>query len=104
VSDAWNVTLATWSPNRRPETLVKLLRRAAKAAGIDAYRADCMSDADFRHSAATHLGRSSDNLPGVMYLLGHKQPATTETTLDEWWPRSSRVENPLLTSAETSRR
>ena len=27
--------------------------------------------------AATHLGRTSDNLPGVMYLLGHKQPATT---------------------------
>ena len=41
-----------------------LLRRAAKAAGIDAYRADRISDYDFRHSAATHLGRSSDNLPG----------------------------------------
>jgi hypothetical protein len=54
-----------------------LLRRAAKAAGIDAYRADRISDYDFRHSAATHVGRSSDNLPGVMYLLGHKQPATT---------------------------
>jgi integrase len=52
-----------------------LVRRAA--AGIDAYRADRISDYDFRHSAATHLGRSSDNLPGVMYLLGHKQPATT---------------------------
>jgi integrase len=54
-----------------------LLRRAAKAAGIDAYRADRISDYDFRHSAATHLGRSSDNLSGVMYFLGHKQPATT---------------------------
>ena len=54
-----------------------LLRRAAKAAGIDAYRAERISDYDFRHSAATHLGRSSDNLAGVMYLLGHKQPATT---------------------------
>ena len=56
---------------------IMLLRRAAKAAGIDAYRAERISDYDFRHSAATHLGRSSDNLPGVMYLLGHKQPATT---------------------------
>jgi len=56
---------------------IMLLRRAAKAAGIDSYRADRISDYDFRHSAATHLGRSSDNLPGVMYLLGHKQPATT---------------------------
>ncbi len=55
-----------------------LLRRAAKEAGIDAYRAERISDYDFRHSAATHLGRSSsNNLPGVMYLLGHKQPATT---------------------------
>jgi integrase len=54
-----------------------LLRRAAKAAGIDAYRAERISDYDVRHSAATHLGRSSDNLPEVMYLLGHKQPATT---------------------------
>ncbi|MEO7178652.1 MAG: tyrosine-type recombinase/integrase [Allosphingosinicella sp.] len=54
-----------------------LLRRAATAAGIDAYRAERISDYDFRHSAATHLGRTSDNLPGVMYLLGHKQPATT---------------------------
>src|SRR5205823_14035906 len=54
-----------------------LLRRAAKAAGIDEYRAERISDYDFRHSAATHLGRTSDNLPGVMYLLGHKQPATT---------------------------
>ena len=53
------------------------LRRAAKAAGIDAHRAERISDYDFRHSAATHLGRSSDNLPGVKYLLGHKQPATT---------------------------
>jgi len=56
---------------------VMLLRRAAEAAGIDAYRAARISDYDFRHSAATHLGRSSDNLSGVMYLLGHKQPATT---------------------------
>jgi integrase len=37
-----------------------LLRRAAKAAGINAYRADRISDYDFRHSAATHLGRKRD--------------------------------------------
>jgi hypothetical protein len=56
---------------------IMLLRRAAQTAGIDDYRATRISDYDFRHSAATHLGRSSNNLPGVMYLLGHKQPATT---------------------------
>jgi integrase len=56
---------------------VMLLRRAAELAGIDVHRAARISDYDFRHSAATHLGRSSDNLSGLMYLLGHKQPATT---------------------------
>ena len=54
-----------------------LLRRAAKAAGIDEYRVERISDYDFRHSRLTHLGQHSDNLAGVMYLAGHKQPATT---------------------------
>jgi hypothetical protein len=51
-------------------------RQSRASVGIDAYRAERISDYDFRHSAATHLGRTSDNLPGIMYLLGHKQPAT----------------------------
>ncbi|MGO9663964.1 MAG: tyrosine-type recombinase/integrase, partial [Polyangia bacterium] len=54
-----------------------LLRPAARAAGIDAYRAGRISDYDFRHSRLTHLGRVTSNLSGVMYLAGHKQPATT---------------------------
>ena len=54
-----------------------LLRAAAHAAGIDAYRADRISDYDFRHSRLTHLGQVTSNLSGVMYLAGHKQPATT---------------------------
>ena len=56
---------------------VMLLRRAAVAAGIDQHRAERISDYDFRHSRLTHLGQHSDNLAGVMYLAGHKQPATT---------------------------
>jgi integrase len=56
---------------------VMLLRRAAKAAGIDEHRAARISDYDFRHSRLTDLGQHSDNLAGVMYLAGHKQPATT---------------------------
>ena len=55
----------------------RLLRAAAKAAGIDEYRASRISDYDFRHSRLTHLGQVSDNLSGVMFLAGHKQPATT---------------------------
>jgi integrase len=54
-----------------------LLRPAARAAGIDAYRAGRISDYDFRHSRLTHLGQVTSNLSGVMYLAGHKQPATT---------------------------
>lgn len=55
----------------------QLLRAAAKAAGIDEFRATRISDYDFRHSRLTHLGQVSDNLSGVMFLAGHKQPATT---------------------------
>jgi integrase len=54
-----------------------LLRAAARAAGIDAHRADRISDYDFRHSRLTHLGQVTSNLSGLMYLAGHKQPATT---------------------------
>jgi site-specific recombinase XerD len=55
----------------------KILRAAAVAAGIDARRAAVMSDYDFRHSRLTFLGTKTSNLAGVMYLAGHKQPATT---------------------------
>ena len=55
----------------------RLLREAAKAAGIDEYRAARISDYDLRHSRLTHLGQVSSNLSGVMFLAGHKQPATT---------------------------
>jgi integrase len=54
-----------------------LLRAAAKAAGIDEYRAKHISDYDFRHSRLTHLGQVTSNLNGMMYLAGHTQPATT---------------------------
>jgi site-specific recombinase XerD len=53
------------------------LRNAAKAAGIDERRAGRISDYDFRHSRLTFLGTRTDNLSGVMYLAGHRQPATT---------------------------
>jgi hypothetical protein len=54
-----------------------VLRKAAKAAGIDELRAKRISDYDFRHSRLTHLGQVTDNLSGVMYIAGHTQPATT---------------------------
>jgi hypothetical protein len=62
-----------------------LHREAAKAAGIDEFRAKRISDYDFLHSRLTHLGQVSSNLSGVMFLAGHKQsahdravPATSE--------------------------
>jgi len=54
----------------------EVLRTAARAAGIDELRAAKISDYDFRHSRATHLGQKSDNLNGMMYLHGWTQPAT----------------------------
>lgn len=54
-----------------------LLRAASHAAGIDIHRAERISDYDFRHSRLTHLGQVTNNLAGLMYLAGHKQPATT---------------------------
>jgi hypothetical protein len=53
------------------------LRAAARAAGIDDYRADRISDYDFRHSRLAHLGQVTSNLSGIMYLAGHRQPSTT---------------------------
>jgi integrase len=53
------------------------LARAATRARIDKVRAERISDYDFRHSRLTQLGTKTDNLSGVMYLAGHKQPATT---------------------------
>ncbi len=53
------------------------LRAAAKAAGIDAYRAERISPYDFRHSRLTHLGQVTSNLSGIMFLAGHRQSSTT---------------------------
>jgi len=53
------------------------LRKAARAAGIAEHRAKATSDYDFRHSRLTHLGEVSNNLSGIMYLAGHKDPGTT---------------------------
>jgi integrase len=53
------------------------LRAAAKAAGIDAFRADRISPYDFRHSRLTHLGQVTSNLSGIMFIAGHRQPSTT---------------------------
>jgi site-specific recombinase XerD len=53
------------------------LRKAARAAGIPEHRAKAISDYDFRHSRLTHLGEVSNNLSGIMYIAGHKDPGTT---------------------------
>jgi integrase len=53
------------------------LREAAKAAGIDAQRADRISEYDLRHSRLTLWGSTTTNLSALMYLAGHTQPATS---------------------------
>jgi integrase len=54
-----------------------LLRLAAHQAGIDTYRAERISDYDFRHSSLTYLGSRTKSLVALMYIAGHRQPATT---------------------------
>ena len=74
-----------------------LLRAAAKAAGIDAYKASHISDYDFRHSRLTHLGQVTSNLNGMMYLAGHTQPATTARYMR---PQKAAAEEVLQAAAD----
>jgi len=74
------------------------LRAAAEAAGIDEYRAARISDYDFRHSRLTHFGQVTSNLSGVMYLAGHKQPATTARYMR---PQKAAAEEVLKAAAGT---
>ena len=53
------------------------LRKAALEAGIDAQRAKRISEYDLRHSRLTFWGSTTTNLSALMYLAGHKQPATS---------------------------
>jgi len=76
------------------------LRVAALAAGIDAYRAKRISPYDFRHSRLTHLGQVSSNLSGVMYLAGHRQPATTAKYMR---PQKAAAEEVLRAAAAAGR-
>jgi len=55
-----------------------LLRPAARAAGIDAYRGGAEFRITISATRAHTLGAGDQsNLSGVMYLAGHKQPRTT---------------------------
>lgn len=59
-------------------TYVDYLRRAAaKALAKGDPRAARISPYDFRHSRLTHLGRTTSNLIGMMFLAGHRKATTT---------------------------
>ena len=77
------------------------LRLAAKAAGIDAYRADRISPYDLRHSRLTHLGQVTSNLSGIMFLAGHRQPSTTAKYLR---PQRAAAEDVLAAVADSRSR
>jgi integrase len=55
----------------------RVLRSAAKRAGLPEEKCKHLSNHDFRHARATHLASHSQNLVGVAYLLGHKHITTT---------------------------
>ena len=56
---------------------MRLLRAAARRAGLPEDKVKHLSNHDFRHACATHLASSSQNLVGVAFLLGHKHITTT---------------------------
>ncbi len=55
------------------------LRKAALDAGLPEERANELKPYSFRHGRTTHLVAHSDNMPGVMHLVGHKHLTTTNT-------------------------
>ena len=57
------------------------LKEAALAAGLPKDVAARVSPYDFRHSRLTHLAEIAPNLPGLMFLAGHKHGSTTSRYL-----------------------
>ncbi len=55
------------------------LRKAALDAGLPEERADELKPYSFRHGRTTHLVAHTDNMPGVMHLVGHKHLTTTNS-------------------------
>lgn len=57
--------------------LERQLKAAAVRAGVDAERAERISNHDLRHARTTHLLERTQNLEGVAYMAGHKAITTT---------------------------
>lgn len=53
------------------------LRVAAREAGVDLAKIETFTPYDLRHTRTTHLLEETGNLPGVAFLVGHKQVTTT---------------------------
>ena len=69
------------------------LRTAAKAAGLPPEKATKISSYDFRHARVTHFAENAgDNIPGIMYLVGHRHATTT----DKYIRRSRRAGEDVL--------
>ena len=55
-----------------------VLKKAAKAVGLNAEEVRHLSNHDFRRSRGTHWAENTNNIAGVSYLLGHKSVSTTD--------------------------
>lgn len=55
----------------------KIIKKAARTAGLPPEKADNISKYDFRHGRITDLVETDPNLPGVAFLAGHLQISTT---------------------------
>ena len=76
------------------------LRAAAKAAGLPPEKATKISSYDFRHGRLTHFAENAgDNIPGIMYLVGHRHATTT----DKYIRRSRRAAENVLATMESKK-
>lgn len=74
-----------------PRSVQKIIKRAIKTAGIEK---DCHPHS-LRHSFATHLLESGENIRKIQLILGHSQLSTTQLYLNISTEELRKIKNPL---------
>lgn len=74
-----------------PNTIQRIIKKAAKKAGIEKE----VTPHKLRHSFATHLLNSGENIRYIQELLGHSSLSTTQIYLSVSTDNLKKVKNPL---------
>ncbi len=74
-----------------PRNVQKIIKKVARNAGIEKN----VHPHSLRHSFATHLLESGENIRKIQMLLGHSQLSTTQLYLDVSTEELKKVKNPL---------